>query len=497
MSINKNVIKNGNSISLDNLTVLSPTDFSDKVKNMIGSEYFLSAYFADREKQNLYAVCSNRETGLIEIVCGEIADSSFESITPDVESAHLFEREIFESTGVEPLNHPCLNPVRFPGDGKFKIGEMPFFKMDGKEIHEVGVGPVHAGVIEPGHFRFQCHGETVYNLEISLGYQHRGIEKKLLGKPSDLSRFMIETASGDSTVAHTAAYSQILESLTGTTVSPYDNIVRAIGLELERCASHIGDTGALAGDVGFLPTQSFCGRIRGDVLNITALICGNRFGRGLVVPGGIGYPVDDKLNDEIGVKVSKFLQEYLDASKLMFDNPTIIARFESIGIISQSDTRKLGLVGPPARSAGIIRDVRLDFPFGYYNFFHIPVSSYDSGSVLGRAFIRWIEVQYSVKFILELLKRLKNLEYKPLKLNFKDGATLNKNMISVSMVEGWRGEVCHAAMTDSDGNFKNYKLYDASFYNWQGLARALKNQQISDFPICNKSFNLSYCGHDL
>ena len=158
---------------------------------------------------------------------------------------------------------------------------MDFFKVEGEEIHEVAVGPVHAGIIEPGHFRFQCFGENVLNLEISLGYQHRGVERALIGGPDKRTLHYMETLAGDTTIGHTTAYCQLIESLSGSNVSPRAQSLRGIALELERLANHTGDLGALAGDIGYLPTSSFCGRIRGDFLNMTALICGSRFGRGL------------------------------------------------------------------------------------------------------------------------------------------------------------------------------------------------------------------------
>lgn len=462
---------------------------------------------ADGEALRLYAVVSFPELHKIGVLSTEVAGGSYASIGARLPAAVPFEREIAEQFGVVPVGHPYLKPLRFQrsftgrdvwgraADADFTPRLDNGFKMEGDSIHEVAVGPVHAGVIEPGHFRFQCCGETVYFLEIALGYQHRGVERRLIGGPDKLSGHYIETAAGDSTAAHATAYALAVEALSGATAPKSARLVRIAALELERIANHVGDLGALAGDVAYLPTSSFCGRLRGEYLNLTAALCGNRFGRGLIVPGGISARcgVDRRLAGRIVAGLDAVRSNTMDALNLLFDTPSALDRFENTGVVAKSDAVALGMVGVAARASGVARDVRLDFPSELQSSLRPSPALAASGDVMARALVRFHEIAASGKLVRAALENwTDNAD-----MRVAEKLTSDADRFAVSLVEGWRGEVCHAVLTGADGKFVRYKIVDPSFHNWQGLAMALRSAQISDFPICNKSFNLSYCGHDL
>jgi Ni,Fe-hydrogenase III large subunit len=499
-------LRNGKSAALGEVPILDIEEFRRAVIDAPSRHRRVSALFGvpDGERLRLFVVLAADLEAQLFVTSTFIEGNAYPSVTNECPQVHLFEREIAEDWGVIPTGHPWLKPVRFvrarrpdrdawnrPPDQETPVGVMDFYRVEGDEIHEVAVGPVHAGVIEPGHFRFQCHGEQVLHLEISLGYQHRGVERALVGGPNKRTIHYMETLAGDTTIGHATAYCQALEELGECRVSGRAHAIRAVALELERLANHVGGLGALANDVGYLPTASFCGRLRGDFLNLTAALCGSRFGRGLVRPGGVGFDVDDARVQQMLTRLDAAQSDTENAVELLWDAASVQARFEGTGTVSAETVKEFGLVGVAARASSIERDVRHDFPTGMYRLAQIPVSVAHSGDVFARAYVRWLEVKRSIGFVHELLRSL------PSGTTRAACDRIRSDRLCVSLVEGWRGEICHVAITNAVGRLLTYKVVDPSFHNWMGLAMALRNQQISDFPLCNKSFDLSYCGHDL
>ncbi len=497
---------NGRAVDVRSVPVLFPNEFHASILEGVTSGLRVSSFFGTPVEgaMDLWAVLADDVRTGLRLLRTHVDVDAVPSLTPRCPQVHLFEREIAEQFGLRFEGHPWFKPVRYhrswrpdrdawnrPNSEPLTVGVTDFYRVEGEEVHEVAVGPIHAGVIEPGHFRFQCHGEEVFHLEISLGYQHRGVERALLKGPDKRTIHYMETLAGDTTIGHTAAYARILETLGRAQEPARAQVLRGVALELERLANHVGDLGALAGDVGYLPTASFCGRLRGDFLNMTATMCGNRFGRGLVRPGGVGFDLTPAQVGSLQKRLDDAEKDLRVAVPLLWETSSVMARFEDIGQVPKEIAISLGVVGPAARACGLGRDIRHDHPAGIYRFSHVPVSTWATGDVFARAFVRWMEVQSSIVFVREQLQALPR---GPIRSELKP---LDPGKIVASLVEGWRGEICHVAITDAEGRFARYKVVDPSFHNWAALAYALRNQQIFDFPLCNKSFGLSYCGHDL
>ncbi len=419
------------------------------------------------------------------------------SLTPSNAQMHIFERDLWERYGLEFTDHPWCKPVRFPVDSFHRKGidDYPFFRLEGGESHEVGVGPIHAGVIEPGHFRFQCTGEDVVHLEIKLGYQHRDVEGEL-ERARTLQRrsVLAESIAGDTTIGHAWAHAMAIEVLTEQQCDPITEHERVIALELERMAIHVGDLGALSLDVAWQLGSSYFGALRTPLINFFQLWCGNRFGKGLIRPGRNRFPLDEERRKAMRLMLAQFEKKFTLLANEMFSLPSVVARFEGTGVVTHDQVAAIGAVGMSARMSGLGRDIRRSHPHGSYRALdHVSVIEH-GGDVLARAAVRRREVDASMRRIRIVLNELSEM-------SGSDAptvpSTFTPNTLAISAVEAWRGEVVHVAVTDQDGQIQAYRIKDPSMHNWFALALAVRNNEISDFPICNKSFDLSYCGHDL
>lgn len=492
------ILGNAQPVPVSSIPEMDFAFFRDFLIGHVAKGARLNALFARPDGDGEYlltAILAFDKAGELAAASARVWES-YKALTPEIPQAHMFEREIAETYGVVPKGHLCLNPVRFIKHGRTgtdlpTIGVTDYYRIEGEQIHEVAVGPVHAGVIEPGHFRFQCNGEKVLNLEISHGYQHRGVESALLGALGKRTIPILETVAGDTTIGHATAGCMALEAIAGVTVPERAQAIRAVALEMERLANHAGDLGYLAQDIGYLPTSAFCGRLRGDFLNLTQRICGNRFGRGLMRLGGVGFDIGDGFAEDLALRLEKAGEELKGAVGLLWGKPSVLSRIENTGVVSHADCKALGLTGPPARACGEKIDVRANFPAGAYSKINTPIASWNTGDVFARAKIRWLEAESSVKIAVSLLRSL------PAGQTLVQPPPLRPDMFAVALVEGWRGEIAHAVTTGPDGAILHYKIVDPSFHNWEGLAIAMRGAEISDFPLCNKSFNLSYCGFDL
>ena len=285
--------------------------------------------------------------------------SGFHSMTREFPALHIFEREIFEEQGVKPHDHPWLKPVRFGGEHQGRVGEYPFFKVEGKEVHEVGVGPIHAGVIEPGHFRFMCLGETVHHLEIQLGFQHRGVERLLLARPPWTLGPLVETIAGDTSVAHAWAYSSAIEALSGVDLAGAVPLSRGIALELERIAMHLAGLSGMAADIAFLQGAATYGRLRTTAINTTMLLCGSRFGRGWVRPNASRATMNDETAKLVEENLALVQRDIAIVNRHFLKAITVGHRLRGVGVLATAQATALGIVGMAARASGVALDTRL------------------------------------------------------------------------------------------------------------------------------------------
>ncbi len=459
-------------------------------------------YFGYKENISIHLICciADDNEHNIKVTSSVINENSvLHSLTVVNLSFEKFEREIHENFKVNYSDHPWLKPVRYAEDRADKsktIANYPFYSIDSEELHEVGVGPVHAGIIEPGHFRFVCNGEQILHLEIQLGYQHRGVEQLFLEKTKLIQRTILaESIAGDSVIGHTSAFAFLMESLSGLMPDRELLFSRTLAQELERIAIHTGDLSAICTDVAYQLGSSVFGRLRTPVINFFQEWCGNRLSKGLIRTGYNPFPFNRALADRLNTILDAFEPDFIEMNSELAKLPSSLSRFERTGMLSNEQLLSIGTVGMSARMNALNRDIRVSHPYGLYNEFkHEPVIKHH-GDVYSRVQIRKQEVIQSISYIRQLLSQIPHSQALPQPQ--PQPSILKPDSFAISLTEGWRGEICHGCVTNETGEMLIYKIKDPSFHNWLALALAVRNNEISDFPVCNKSFDLSYCGHDL
>ena len=498
------------SIRLEEIPEIAYADFYDLLNGWLADERcHVAHYFAlpSGDRMRFYCLVLDDAEGRVLVTShatGYYDETALPSLTARHPQLHPFEREIAERWGIRFDGQPWPKPLRFPADRydrQSSIDNYPFYTMAGKSLHEVNVGPIHAGIIEPGAFRFICNGEQVLHLEIALGYQHRGVEAAFTATENRLRQMCLaESIAGDSAVAHATAFAEAIEKLTGRERPAQLDRERVVALELERMAMQIADTGALSMDTGYQLGQVACEALRTMTINTTQAWCGNRFGKGLIRPHGTDHPLTAETSAMIRRNVAEIARRYDEVRRDIESSPSLLARFEQCGVVPRDEMRRIGGVGQAARASGLGRDIRATHPWGSYGkcLSHESIVE-EAGDVMARLTVRSREVAQSARYIDRLLSIYEQ----------KYGATENPcgrpdytsqlapSSLSFGLVEGWRGETCHVVITDAEGRLTACRIKDPSLHNWLALALAVRGEGISDFPICNKSFNLSYCGHDL
>ncbi len=392
--------------------------------------------------------------------------------------------------GWYPMRHDAGPPPPFAEETE----SYPFLTVEGPGVYEIPVGPVHAGIIEPGHFRFSVVGETILNMKARLWFVHKGIERLFQGRTIEDGVELAERISGDTAVGHNLAYCLAVEEAVGCSPPPDAQPLRALLLELERIYNHVTDIGAMGNDVGFGIAHANTMRIREQLLRLNARITGHRLLRGGVVPGGaiVEWLPEAATLTAIGDDIGEVVD-------IMMENTTVVDRFSGTAVLSNDDAIQIGTLGCVARASGIDTDARRDHPFAdLYGRLIVPVLA--AGDVMSRFQIRCAEINASVALVTDLLTVARPGTYRtPLDTSHDTSHDTGHDAgHGVGLVEGWRGTIAHRVEVADDGSLARVKIVDPSFFNWPALPVALAGDTIvPDFPLTNKSFNLSYAGNDL
>ena len=422
--------------------------------------------------------------------------------------ASRFEREIHDLFGLVPTGHPDLRrlplhqfwPANYHPLLKdatihrdfYDEGEAyPFRRVEGEGLYEITVGPVHAGIIEPGHFRFSVEGETIINLESRMYFVHKGIEKLFESATLVQGVKLAERISGDSSVAHTLAFCQAVEALVGVIIPPRAAYLRVVLLELERLYNHIADVGAICTDTGFAFANVHALRLREDLLRLNARLVGHRLLRDSLVPGGVMRDFGaEQITDARG-SIARIIADFDQVVDIATSNGLVLDRLHGTGRLNQQTAREMQVVGVPARASGIDEDARRDHPFAAYAKLPPRVIVYSEGDVWARLMVRVEEAREAARLIETALEALPSGS---LAVSFD---ALPDGEGAFGLVEGWRGPIWHWVVGGNNNTLRRVKIKDPSFANWPALNYAILKNIVPDFPLVNKSFNLSYAGNDL
>ena len=431
---------------------------------------------------------------------------TYPALTPVFYAADWYGREMQDMFGIVAIGHPDLRPLylyddwptgmyplRKDFDDGIKIGRTPrtytYRKVEGEGVMEIPVGPIHAGIIEPGHFRFSVAGEPIINLEIRLGYVHRGVEKVSESTPYVKGVRLAERISGDNGMAHSAAYCMALERAAGVFIPDRARHLRTVFLEMERIYNHLGDIGGIALDTAFSTGAQQAYIMRERMLDMNDLLTGSRLLRGVNVVGGVRRDLTAEDAGRLRSHLVTLHLELRDWIEMVTTMPSFLDRVERTGILSYEAAVDLNVVGPAARASGLGRDVRKDHPYAAYRDMAFSIPLRREGDVNARMWVKIEEIQESISIIDQVLG---SLPTGPLRAEVAP----QEDATAVALVESPRGELLHWLQCGKDSP-RRHKIRDASFCNWPAIEVAVLGNIVPDFPLINKSFNLSYAGDDL
>jgi Ni,Fe-hydrogenase III large subunit/Ni,Fe-hydrogenase III component G len=431
----------------------------------------------------------------------------FPSLSAELPAVNWQEREIQDWFGLKAVGHPNprrvalhdnwpdVHPLRkdFPLETVLPPfeGERHIYRPAlGEGVFQVPVGPVHAGTIEPGHFNFAVAGEPILYLQLRMFYTHKGTEKLFEQLPIPKAVFLAESISGDSSFSHGTAFCQAVERAAQMEVPLRALIVRTILLELERICNHVADIGAIATDVGFVVANAHASRLKEMLVGLNEKLTGNRLLRGMVCVGGVRRGWDAVQLVSLRAAIDAFASEFQDLVALIDSSESTRDRLEQTGVLRPEKAKDLGIVGVAGRASGVDLDVRRDHPYAAYGrySFHVPV--YHLGDVSHRMQVRVDEVKESLSIIRSAAEESLHGEFRA------QVPPIPADRCALSAVEGWRGEIIHWIRTGPDNYLERCKIKDPSLNNWPALVEAVQGNIIADFPVINKSFNLSYSGTD-